>query len=246
MKGILIFTLLIISGISFSQTTDVDVIYLNNGNILTGTIMSFVPNEKLTLAISEGVNVDISMSDISKMEKKIIQNPTDGSNDSPTTPVKTVNEDAVTTKSEESEEKKERPFLQALGNFGAAVLNDAANSVEGSSEGTGAETEAETEGTEGTGTTASETATGGICFKNPNFYDRKVILVKQSNQKQYEIFVGLGQYGNPKTTCSEVIEAGVYDLEVYTTFTKKKVEGYIISVAEGETKDINLSENQYN
>lgn len=240
MTKILLFALLIFSNMTFSQTEkEVDVIYLTNGNILTGTVISFIPNDKLTLSISEGVSVDIVMSKISKMEKKTIE--TNGDAEVSTPATKTTNEDAITTKSVEEIEKKERPFLKALGNFGVAVLNEAANPTENSTTG-----EAGEEGEENTSSNSNTEPSGGICFVNPNFNDRNIVLVKQSNQKRYQILVGLGQYRNPQTTCSEVIEAGTYDMEVYTTFTKKKIEAYTIIITEGNIKNITLSENQYN
>lgn len=84
---------------------------------------------------------------------------------------------------------------------------------------------------------------GNVCFLNPNFYARKVIMIKRGSQDQHELLIGPGQTRkSPANSCIYDIPVGVYDCEIFTTFTKLKIESFSLRVEKKSelVKELNM------
>jgi len=241
-KTLLIITLLITSLI-YSQN-EVDVVYLKNGSIVKGNIVKIVPNKDVKLTTENGSVFIFKMSDIDKIEKETSN---------------VIVKKEVVKKSK----KKKGKFWKSLGKFATNVLDEAAKNAENNSNKPtndeinenepieNSENEIEyNENEYGENEYKDEEVTidsvGTICFNNPNFYARKIVLTKRNATTSETILIGKSSYGKTTSECNYDIPSGIYLCKVYTTFTGKLIEQFTIRVNEGEDTSKNLNKNHYN
>src|SRR3989338_8763356 len=67
-------------------------------------------------------------------------------------------------------------------------------------------------------TTQTPAKVGNVCFKNPNFYSRKIKLTHTQTKKTYELLIQASTSG-----CQYDLPIGTYTYEAFTTFSKIQV-----------------------
>lgn len=229
MKKILLIITLLITSLIYSQN-EIDIVYLKNGSIIKGNIVKIVPNKDVKLTIKNGSIFIVKMSDIDKIEKET---------------------NNVVVKNEVLKKRKEKKgeFWKSLGKFATNVLDEAVKNVENNSSNPTNndinEDPIEDNEIEHNEETTIESV-GTICFYNPNFYARKIVLTKRSTTTPETILIGQSSYGKTTSECNYDIPSGIYLCKVYTTFTNKLIEQFSIRVNEGEDTIKNLNKNNYN
>lgn len=83
-----------------------------------------------------------------------------------------------------------------------------------------------------------------VCFDNPNFYGRNVHL-ESKNGKTYSLNMPQDFSRDKKPLCIFNLKPGIYTINVYTVFTKKRIASFQEQVLKGETL-IRLAKNGYN
>ncbi|WP_299883185.1 hypothetical protein [uncultured Lacinutrix sp.] len=230
-----------------AQSKQIDVVHLNNGSILKGVITEMIVNESLTVEMDNGSIIKIKMSDV----KKVIKETSEKLENNKNIAVKTTEEDDDEIIEEVEEEikskKKKGKFWKALGNIAVATLNKTAENVknkDSNEESTDLEEYDEIEEEEIESETNSNV--GSICFLNPNYYSRKIVLTNRTNGKQQTILVGKANHGKNTNSCAYDISIGIYTCQVFTTFSKKMIEQYNIRISSDEETSKKLTRNHYN
>lgn len=253
-----------ISITAFSQKV-LDVVYLNNGSIIKGTIVKIVPNKDVKLTTDNGSVFIFKMSDIKEITKEteeainkelekeaenelVIDNQANFNNDNHTVD-ENHGDDYVFE--EKPKKKKKSKFWKSLGNFAVKVLDNAAENANNNTNETSTDNNPEIDNTseeiyQDENSTREEEpiamkSVGTICFVNPNFYSRKVKLTKRNAYDTKQMLIG----GSDKS-CNYDLPVGVYSCKVYTTYTGKLIESFSLRIVDGEEASRRLNKNEFN
>ena len=227
-----------------AQSKQIDVVYLNNGSILKGTITEMIVNESLTVKMDNGSIMKVKMANVKKIVKETLKEV----ENTETIRKNNINETEIVSKPK----KKKGKFWKALGNIVVTTLNKTAEDVKNRQNSETNNKTSEIEESEEFLEEDEETVNelnndvGSICFVNPNYYSRKIILTNRTNGKQQTIIVGKANYGKTVNSCAYDISSGIYDCKVYTTFSRKMIEQYNIRINSNEETSKNLTKNHYN
>lgn len=230
MKKILLIITTLITTLIYSQNK-IDVVYLKNGSIVKGNIVKIVPKKDIKLTTENGSIFIFKMSDIDKIEKEK-RNP--------------VKEKIVKREVVEKPKKKKGKFWKSLGKFTTNVLDEAAKNN------TNKPTNNEIEENIGNDEVVNEEdevvseSVGTVCFYNPNFYSRKIVLTKRNATNSETMLIGKASHGKTVSECNYDIPSGIYLCKVYTTFTSKLIEQFSIRIEESKDLTKNLNKNHYN
>lgn len=83
--------------------------------------------------------------------------------------------------------------------------------------------------------------TGKACFTNQNYYPRRIVLTHIESKRTYELSVN-----RQSSSCKRDIPSGDYVIDIYTTFTKKKIKSFEAKVKRNGTLSKILDVNHYN
>ena len=237
MKKIIYILILSIPLFLTAQYKQIDVVHLNNGSILKGTITEMIMNESLTVRMDNGSIIKVKITDVKKVVKESLK---DIKNE-------VVQVDNIETEEEVKPKKKKGKFWKALGNIAVATLNKTAENLKnGNSSETNSEESTDEDDETNTEEIEMSDNLGSICFINPNFYSRKIILTNRTTGNQETILVGKANYGKTVNSCAYDISAGIYDCKVYTTFSRKMIEQYNIRINSNDETSKTLTKNHYN
>ncbi len=256
---------------AFSQKV-LDVVYLNNGSVIKGSIVKIVPNKDVKLTTDNGSVFIFKMSDIKEITKEtqpeqkeeqvinkdsekeienepVNENPTNFNNDN-TIVDKNHGDDYVFE--EKPKKKKKSKFWKSLGNFAVKVLDNAAENAKNN--------------------TANETSTDN----NPEIDNTSEEIYQDENSTREEepvttesvgtiCFVNPNFYsrkvkltkrnaydtkqmliGGSDKSCNYDLPVGVYSCKVYTTYTGKLVESFSLRIVDGEEVSRKLNKNEFN
>ncbi len=234
MKKIICIIVLSIPLLIKAQSSQIDVVHLNNGSILKGTVTEMMINESLTIKMDNGSIIKVKFAEVKKVVKETTEE---------TGTIEVVLEDEI--EEEGKPKKKKGKFWKALGNIAVATLNRTAENVKNGRSDENTYDESSDIEEDETENEINENI-GSMCFINPNFYSRKVVLTNRITGKQETILVGKASYGKTVNSCAYDITAGIYDCKVYTTFSRKMIEQYNIRINPNDETSKMLTKNHYN
>jgi len=252
-KTILILSFLFTCYIT-AQNTHIDVVYLKNGSVIKGIVTELIVTENLTIRTDNGSIIIAKMTDV----KQIVKQQNSSVDELNNLYSRQENIDVAIEKGnsevevvEDSEEIEEKPkkkgrFWKALGNIVVSTLDNTAKNIR-NKESNKSSYESEYDTIEGfDDVSKKDTSVGSICFVNPNYYSRKIILINVATSVEKIIVVGNTNYGKTTKSCAYDLPIGVYNCNVYTTFSKKIIEQYQIRITSENTVSQQLTKNQYN